>query len=267
MYDPEDLNDSDNPFLLVVANSFVEMDYIRFEKNVNSAGNEISGSVAKGILNQVANKKFMKKLGDVLAQVPNREHTKVVVPSKTTDSYCLSRLFAQKVTKAFDLDLDDKIVRALSDNKMTHYDPGIERLLNKPVFEGDVQQGASYIIADDTVRTGGKAKALKNYIESRGGKVFCTVALSTPEGRDMDMSVSQQAVDSIKNKVARKSGLIRKRAIDNLRTHGIVLEGCTLQQLVHLNRGHVMPALVDLSRAPRENDIKSKVHKINCTFA
>jgi hypothetical protein len=53
-----------------------------------------------------------------------------------------------------------------------------KRLLHKPVFNGDIAKGRSYIIVDDIVTQGGTVAALREFIMSHGGKVVAVAALA-----------------------------------------------------------------------------------------
>lgn len=52
----------------------------------------------------------------------------------------------------------------------TGADP-MERLALRPLFEGDVQPGRSYVLVDDVISLGGTLAELANYIQSKGGLV------------------------------------------------------------------------------------------------
>ncbi|MBP1713691.1 MAG: hypothetical protein H6Q42_1894, partial [Deltaproteobacteria bacterium] len=57
-------------------------------------------------------------------------------------------------------------------NDVAHTGKGaIDRLFAQAEFEGDVVPGATYVILDDVVTTGGTLANLKGFIESKGGRV------------------------------------------------------------------------------------------------
>lgn len=54
----------------------------------------------------------------------------------------------------------------------------MERLINRPVFDGKVQLGYNYIVVDDVVTQGGTVSRLRHYILDNGGKVAAVSALA-----------------------------------------------------------------------------------------
>jgi len=48
-----------------------------------------------------------------------------------------------------------------------------------PVFDGPVVAGASYVLIDDVVTSGGTIAAMRCLIEGRGGKVVAAMSLAT----------------------------------------------------------------------------------------
>lgn len=71
---------------------------------------------------------------------------------------------------------ETEIVQADSP-KRTNMD-GLSRLLNPPVFDGPVIQGAAYVLVDDTVTQGGTFASLASHIRDNGGDVAGVVALT-----------------------------------------------------------------------------------------
>ena len=71
---------------------------------------------------------------------------------------------------------ETEIVQADSP-KRTSMD-GLSRLLNPPVFDGPVTQGAAYVLVDDTVTQGGTFASLASHIRDNGGEVAGVVALT-----------------------------------------------------------------------------------------
>jgi hypothetical protein len=73
------------------------------------------------------------------------------------------------------------------------------RLLSQAAFEGDVILGGNYILIDDFIGMGGTFANLKGYIESRGGHVIKTVAL-TGKPRSSTIGLKQATLDKLRSK-------------------------------------------------------------------
>lgn len=58
----------------------------------------------------------------------------------------------------------------------------IDRLLLRSRYEGTVSRGSEYIIADDHISSGASVRDLKDFIESRGGRVVAVTALTASLG-------------------------------------------------------------------------------------
>lgn len=54
----------------------------------------------------------------------------------------------------------------------------LERMLNTPLFEGEVIKGATYVIVDDVVSSGNTLASMKGHIEHNGGKVKGIITLA-----------------------------------------------------------------------------------------
>lgn len=86
-------------------------------------------------------------------------------------------MFAAAARTASNLDIDEGIVIAAS-GRHTKATP-FQRLLRRPVFDGSVTKGRTYVLVDDVVNTGAAFAALRSYIEVRGGHVLAAIALVT----------------------------------------------------------------------------------------
>jgi len=78
-------------------------------------------------------------------------------------------LMAEVISNQTGWQVDTSIIQI---NDVGHTDKGaIDRLFAQAEFEGEVIPGATYVILDDVVTTGGTLANLKGFIESKGGKV------------------------------------------------------------------------------------------------
>ena len=78
-------------------------------------------------------------------------------------------LMAEVISDQTGWQVDTSIIQ-INDVAHTEKD-AIDRLFAQAEFEGDVIPGATYVILDDVVTTGGTLANLKGFIESKGGKV------------------------------------------------------------------------------------------------
>lgn len=83
----------------------------------------------------------------------------------------------------YGLEVDTDLVQCSSvERKSQNGDDRIKRLTQKPMFDGEVEEGREYIIVDDQLTTGGTTNQLRKYIESKGGKVVAISSLSASKG-------------------------------------------------------------------------------------
>lgn len=54
----------------------------------------------------------------------------------------------------------------------------MQRLLNRPLFDGKVQKGYNYIILDDVVTQGGTVSCMRHFLNEHGAKVVAVSALA-----------------------------------------------------------------------------------------
>lgn len=55
---------------------------------------------------------------------------------------------------------------------------GLDRIFNRPQFNGQVEAGRNYILVDDTITQGGTFAAMTQNVQDGGGEVAALVALS-----------------------------------------------------------------------------------------
>ena len=95
----------------------------------------------------------------------------------------------------------------------------IARISKRMRYEGNVTQGADYILLDDFITSGAELRDMRDYIQSKGGNVVAMTTLGHGSyGKLSDIRISEQCVESLK-----QNGITDKE----LRKYGIASEiGC-----------------------------------------
>lgn len=95
------------------------------------------------------------------------------------------------------LKVDENIFQS---NTVKRTDTGIyHRYVAPPKFVGEVEQGKSYLIVDDTLSVGGTVATLKGYIENQGGKVVGATVM-TAFDYNVDIAIKQNMLQSLEEK-------------------------------------------------------------------
>ncbi|NJR80071.1 phosphoribosyltransferase [Sphingomonas sp. 36D10-4-7] len=103
----------------------------------------------------------------------------------------LGRGFAAWLARETSLGVETRIVQTNAVKRDLITNP-YQRLAHSPTFEGPVQQGGSYILADDVFTMGGTLAALRGFIESRGGNVVAITTIAEKEGLHVPISLDPE---------------------------------------------------------------------------
>lgn len=83
-------------------------------------------------------------------------------------------------------------------NRPKHTDASKDsRLLKRARFEGDVEPGREYIIVDDHITMGCTVRDMKDYIESKGGKVVAVSTLTKSMGDAASLVPTEEDINSL----------------------------------------------------------------------
>ncbi len=104
-----------------------------------------------------------------------------VIADETLGFNAIPDAMAQVLGRAFDLPvIAGEIVQT---NKVGHTRaPAFQRLVTPAMFDGEVQNGAAYVLVDDHVGLGGTLANLRGHVDTRGGRVIAITTLT--ESRD-----------------------------------------------------------------------------------
>ena len=127
------------------------------------------------------------------------------------------------------------------------------RLANCPVFAGDVAQGESYLLMDDTLSMGGTIAALRGYIKNRGGIVLGAAVMTAHEG-----SLNLQVTPKMIEKITAKHG----QAMNEfwIEEFGYGIDQLTQGEAGHLRAASSVGSLRDRIAAAR-NAARQRIHE------
>jgi hypothetical protein len=149
------------------------------------------------------------KVSAIAAEHPNA----IVVPAHAEEARGRNKLpiaYAKYICTTTGLDYEDGIVQSV---RAHHTGADAEhRLFVNPVFVGAVRRGREYIIVDDHITQGGTVNALRDHIESRGGKVVAVTSLTLSQGSSI-LSPRKETIDEIKQKWPDIDDLLRAAGI------------------------------------------------------
>ena len=96
----------------------------------------------------------------------------------------------------------------------------IQRVVRQPEFDGEVEEGRSYVLVDDMVTSGSTFNALRNYIEERGGKVVQAVVLGDTYnrvlGRSSRLPVQEETLARVRERLADPADTYPGESFDRL---------------------------------------------------
>ncbi|WP_419620418.1 phosphoribosyltransferase, partial [Thiolapillus sp.] len=110
-----------------------------------------------------------------------------VISSEADGNNWIPLAFGEVLADRLDLDVEVGITQR---EKIKRTGTGSDyRLAFNPTFIGNVKEGQSYLIVDDTLTMGGTIASLRGYIENRGGHVVGASVMTAHEGA-LDLAVN-----------------------------------------------------------------------------
>lgn len=159
---------------------------------------------AKEFVSAIVKPEKVKALAE---QHPNAR-VAYVHAEEATGKNKIPRTYAREFAK-LGLSLADGIIQT---NKPAHTGSDrVGRFIRRARFDGEVEPGAEYIIVDDHVTMGSTLRDLKDYIESKGGKVVAVSTLTASAGgtklRPTEEQIRQLNEKAITNEQLRELGI------------------------------------------------------------
>ncbi|MER8831522.1 hypothetical protein [Mesorhizobium sp. M0909] len=146
-----------------------------------SAKGERNLEAAIAIVDDLYSRECVLSLVDYVEGLGGRP--KIVSPScQPGDSNnALAIGYAEWLSHEFDWDVETEIFqqKTISRDKS----PTWRRIANRCEFYGQIDKGASYVIVDDVITTGGTLADLRSFIHRKGGTVIAVSAIASREGR------------------------------------------------------------------------------------
>jgi orotate phosphoribosyltransferase-like protein len=124
---------------------------------------------------RLANRLVTKEMVDVV----NGFENPIIVGVASVESAGRNRVplaAAARLGSMAGAEVDTEIVQSNSPKRTTM--SGLDRILSRPTFDGNVQPGRNYVLVDDTITQGGTFASLADHITQRGGNVSAVMSLS-----------------------------------------------------------------------------------------
>ena len=137
------------------------------------------------------------KIKALVAAHPNASIVCPVHAEEATGRNKIPVMFAQYIASVAGVECDDRIVQTVRANHTGSN--AAHRLFVSPEFDGEIKRGAEYILVDDHITQGGTVNALRDHIESHGGKVVAVAALTLSQGSSI-LAPNKETIDAVRRK-------------------------------------------------------------------
>lgn len=175
----------------------------------------------------VANLIDPAKLAQLGAQYPDATVVSVHA-DEAAGKNKLPQAYAEAIGDIAGLKVDDQIVQT---NRTLHTGADQkQRLLAAAKFDGSVEPGRNYIVADDVVTSGATLAQLKQYIEARGGKVVAATTLASANPKPGQAPATELPIRPATEQAIR-------RRFDGAATDAILQSNGIAPSIQHLTEG------------------------------
>lgn len=170
-----------------------------YQEMINNRELQIAGKSG----NEEAAVELVDKLVDdkIISQLANQYPNAIVVPipsMETADKKpnAIPLAYARKFEKA-GLQIADDIIEI--DSAHHTGKKSFKRVVNRPHFDGTIEQGKQYIIVDDVFAMGGTINSMRNFIEDKGGKVVAVSTLTPSVENSRILAITDENLNSLKS--------------------------------------------------------------------
>lgn len=138
-----------------------------------------------------------KIIKDLKERIKNADVVVGVTSVEQSGNNALPEAAAVLIAKELGVKYDENILQDTSP-KRTGMN-GLDRIFNRPLFDGEVIQDAGYIFVDDTITQGGTFASLSAHVVSGGGKVVANIALTGKE-YSSKIAISDEQLNKVREK-------------------------------------------------------------------
>lgn len=137
----------------------------------------------------------------IVSQLVNQYPNAIVVPIPSIETAdkkpnAIPLAYARKFEKA-GLQIADDIIEI--DSAHHTGKKSFKRVVNRPHFDGTIEQGREYIIVDDVFAMGGTINSMRNFIEDKGGKVVAVSTLTPSVENSKILAITDENLNSLKS--------------------------------------------------------------------
>lgn len=128
---------------------------------------------------------------------PHQPIIQAVHAIESTGHNAIPGACAKFIAKRVGLDVGISIMQLTSPRRSAM--EGLERLFNRPRFDGSVEPGRAYLLVDDTITQGGTFAALERHIRNGGAYVIGALAL-TGKHYSAQLALQHATLDKLRSK-------------------------------------------------------------------
>lgn len=157
-----------------------------------------NANAALRVCDEIAQEPVLEALHDTCLDHSQEADPIVVAPSLTPHEArnALSIGYGRWLAKEMGWEVARDIFQVRTVNRDFVVD-GWFRFANQPEYDGTVEAGRNYVIADDVCTMGGTLASLRGFIEAKGARVICMTTLASRDGSRVKISLAQPTISRL----------------------------------------------------------------------